>query len=74
MCIFEIKIGDIFYKVGDTDVSKKNPEEISSMIKNSSSKTVEVTMLRDKVEKKFSLTLEEVELESVVSKTFNKNG
>jgi len=69
-----LKIGDIFYKVGDIDVSEKNPDEISSMIKNSKSKTVEITMLRDKKEKTFSLTLEEVELESVVSKMFNKNG
>lgn len=68
-----LKVGDVFLKVNGENVKKKNTSEISSLIKNSDKKTVEVTILRDGVEKKFDLVLKEVEIESVTSKVFNKN-
>ena len=69
-----LKIGDIFYKVGDVDVTTKTPNEISTLIKSSKTNKVKLVMLRDGQEKSFSLTLEEVEIESVSSKTFDVNG
>ena len=68
-----LKIGDIFYKVDGKDVTGIKPDEISSMIKKSSDKKVELVMLRDGIEKSFALKLEEVELESVTSKIFEVN-
>lgn len=68
-----LKVGDIFYMVGDVDVTGISPSEISSMIKSSNKNKVELVMLRDSKEKTFTLTLEEVEIESVTSKVFEVN-
>lgn len=69
-----LQAGDIFVKVGDTEVSDKSSSEISTLIKNSSSKNITIVVKRGEEEKSFDLTLQEVELESVNSKIFEKNG
>jgi len=68
-----LQIGDIFLKVGEEDVREKYPAEISSIIKNSDNKNINVTIKRKNEEKDFTLTLEEVEIESVTSKIIEKN-
>lgn len=68
-----LQIGDMFLKVGDEDVSEKYPAEISSIIKTSDTNKITVTVKRDNEEKEFSLTLEEVQIESVTSKIIDKN-
>ncbi len=68
-----LKVGDIFIKVAGIDVNSKTSSEISSIIKNSSDKNIEVVVKRNNEEKTVTLTLEEVEIESVNSKIFEKN-
>lgn len=68
-----LKIGDIFVSVDGTSVEGLSPSEISSKIK-SGKKNVNITVLRDQEELEFTLTLEEVEIESVTSKVFEENG
>lgn len=69
-----LQAGDVFVKVGDTDVTGKTASEISSLIKNSDSKEIAIVVKRNEEEKTFKLSLEEVEIESVNSKVFEKNG
>ena len=66
--------GDIFIKIGDTDVAGKTSSEISELIKGSDVKEVSIVIDRNGEEKTFELTLEEVEIDSVNSKIFEKNG
>ena len=68
-----LKVGDVFLKVGDEDVTKKYPAEISSIIKTSETKEINITVKRNNEEKEFSLTLEEVQVESVTSKIIEKS-
>ncbi len=65
--------GDIFKSVNDVSVEGLSPSEISSNIKNGNQK-VKVKVLRDGKEVEFSLNLEEIELDSVNSEIFEKNG
>lgn len=65
---------DIFIKIGDTDVVGKTSSEISALIKGSDVKEVSIVIDRNGEEKTFELTLEEVEIDSVNSKIFEKNG
>lgn len=69
-----LQAGDIFIKIGDTDVVGKTSSEISALIKGSDVKEVSIVMDRNGEEKTFELTLEEVEIDSVNSKIFEKNG
>ena len=69
-----LKEGDILVRVAGKDVSGKTASDISSMIKGSNSKEVEVVVKRGEEEKTFTLSLKEVEIESVTSKVFEKNG
>ena len=69
-----LKEGDVFLKVAGTDVTGKNASDISTMIKGSKKNKVEVVVKRGEEEKTFTLTLKEVEIESVNSKIFEKNG
>ena len=68
-----LKIGDVFLKIDGVDVTEKNASEIASMIKGSNKSEVEIVVKRDNQEKTFKLTLKEVEIESVISKTFTRN-
>lgn len=69
-----LKAGDVFVKVGDVNVEGKTSSEISSLIKGSKTDKVTVVVKRDGEEKTFTLTLKEVEIESVISKVYEKNG
>ena len=69
-----LQAGDIFIKIGDTDVVGKTSSEISALIKGSDVKEVSIVIDRNGEEKTFELTLEEVEIDSVNSKIFEKNG
>jgi len=69
-----LQAGDRFIKVAGNDVTNKSASEISSMIKGSSKKEVEVVVIRGEEEKTFKISLKEVEIESVTSKVFEKNG
>lgn len=66
--------GDIFVKVDGEDVTDKTASDISSLIKNSEDDEVEVVIRRGDEEKTFTLTLKQVEIESVISKVFENNG
>lgn len=68
-----LKVGDIFVKVLGTDVTSKNSSEISTLIKNSKEKEIDIVVKRDGEEKNFKLSLDEVEIESVTSKVFEQN-
>ena len=56
-----------------TDVTSKNSSEISTLIKNSKEKEIDIVVKRDGEEKEFKLSLDEVEIESVTSKVFEQN-
>ena len=65
--------GDIFKKIGDTDVSEMNSNEISSLIKENTEKNISITVLRDNNEMTFNVELSTIELESVTSKIIDYN-
>lgn len=69
-----LKQGDVFIKVDGEDVTGKTAADISSLIKGSKTGKVEVVVKRGEEEKTFTLTLKQVEIESVTSKIFEKNG
>ena len=69
-----LKVGDQFLEVRGENVEGKTPNEISSLIKNSDEKEVKVKVKRDGKELEFTLTLEEVEIESITSEIMEKNG
>lgn len=69
-----LQSGDIFSKIDGIDVTGKTSSEISSLIKHSDNKQVSILVIRDGEEKKFDLSLQVVEIESVNSKLFEKNG
>ena len=69
-----LKVGDQIIKVGKEDVSKKTPSEIAALIKGSSDKNVKITVKRDGKDLDFTITLEEVEIESITSEIIEKNG
>ena len=69
-----LKQGDVFVKVDGEDVEGKTAADISSLIKGSKTGKVEVVVKRGEEEKTFTLTLKQVEIESVTSKIFEKNG
>lgn len=68
-----IKVDDIFVSINGTDVSKNNALEVSKIIKESKNKTIDIVVKRDGKDIKFTLTLDEVDVESVSSDIFEKN-
>lgn len=69
-----LKPGDIFARIDDVDVTGKMSSEISNLIKNSDTDQVSILIIRNGEEKNFHLSLQMVEIESVNSKVFEKNG
>lgn len=69
-----LQTGDIFIKIGNKDVVGMTSSEISSLIKNSDTQEVSIIVKRNEEEKSFQLSLQPVEIESVSSKVFEKNG
>ena len=66
--------GDVFVSVDGTSVKEKNASEISALIKGSEDGEVDVVVERNGEEKTFTLSLKVVEIESVNSKVFEKDG
>ena len=69
-----LKKDDIFVSVNGTDVSNSNALEVSKLIKESEKEKIEVVVNRNGKEKKFTLSLDEVDIESVSTEVFEKNG
>lgn len=69
-----LKKGDIFVSVNGTDVSKSNALEVSELIKGSKEKNIDIVINRNGKEKKFTLSLDEVDIESVSTEIYEKNG
>ncbi len=67
-----LKVGDYFVSVNGEKVEGLTPNQVSNKIKDS--QQAEITVLREDKEFSFTLSIEEVEIESVESKTFEKNG
>ena len=70
----KLEKGDIFLKVDGEDVTKKTPSDVSTMIRSSKTGNVEVVVKRNEEEKTFKLKLRLVNIESVESKVYEKNG
>lgn len=68
-----LKPGDIFVKANGVDVTKSNPSEISDLIRNSDRKDAEVVVKRNDEELTFTMALEQVDIESVVSDVIEVN-
>lgn len=69
-----IKKGDVFVSIDDQDVTKSSASEIADLIRNSKTGNVKVVVKRDDKELTFNLKLDQVDIESVETKTFNSNG
>ena len=69
-----LKKDDIFVSVNGTDVSNSNALEVSKLIKESEKEKIEVVVNRNGKEKKFTLSLDEVDIESVSTDVYEKNG
>ncbi|MDE5587506.1 MAG: S41 family peptidase, partial [Bacilli bacterium] len=67
-----LKAGDIIQKIGTEDVTGKTSAEISDMIRGSKEKKVTLTVLREGEEKEFTLEKTSVDIESVTTKTFER--
>lgn len=68
-----LKKGDEYLKINGTDVTKKNLEEVSEMIKNQKNKTFNITIKRKEKEITKQVTIGKVEIPSVESEIINKN-
>ena len=68
-----LEVGDIFVSVNGEDVSNSNALEVSKLIKESKVKDIEVVVKRNDKEKKFTLRLDEVNIESVSTELYKKN-
>ena len=66
--------GDIFVSINGTDVSKSNALDVSKLIRKSENKEINVVIKRDGKEKKFTLALDQVDIESVTTEVYERNG
>jgi len=69
-----LKKGDLFLKVNDEDVTSQSPSYVSNLIKKDKTKEVTVVIKRGDEEKTFTLSLKEVNIESVDTQVFESNG
>lgn len=68
-----LKKGDIILEVNGTSVKGKNSSEVSKMIKGMTGSKVTMTISRDGKEMNFELTRENIVLDSVKYKVYEKN-
>lgn len=68
-----IRTGDYIIKADGVDLKGKNTSEVSSVIKGKPGTDVKITVLRDSVEKEFTVTRAKISAESVESKILNGN-
>ena len=69
-----LKPGDKYMKINGEDVSKKDPDQISKMIKGKDKKEFKIVVERDGKEKEFTVVTDKVNIPSVESKVLKKNG
>lgn len=68
-----LKPGDQYIKINGKDVTKKNAEEVSKMIKGKNQMKYNLVIKRNKKEKEFNITTDIVDIPSVESKVLTKN-
>lgn len=68
-----LKVGDIFVKVGNQDVTSMELSELTDLIKGKSGTKINVTVLRGDQEVTKEITRSAIEIPSVTSKTIEKN-
>lgn len=68
-----LKIGDIFTKVGDKDVSSMSLEELTNLIKGKAGSKVKITVLRDGKTLEKVVTRNAIEIPSVTNKIIEKD-
>ncbi len=69
-----LKAGDIIVKYNDEDISKMKVDEFVNKVEDSKSKTINLTYKRDEKLRTVKLNIGEIDLQSVSTKIFNKNG
>ena len=69
-----LKVGDQFLEVAGNEVKDKTTSELATMIKNINDKEFTVKVMRDNKELEFTLSCEEVNIESVSGEILEKNG
>lgn len=69
-----LKKDDIIINVNGDDITKENAANVASMIKESGKPNAEVVVMRGEEKLTFNLKLQVVDIESVISKIFEKNG
>lgn len=69
-----LKTGDVFVKVDSYNISDLTLDEVSNLIKGKSGTEVTVTVNRDGKELNFTMTRRLVQIPSVVSAGFDRNG
>ena len=69
-----IKPGDIFIAIDGVDINEKTINDVVDMIRNSNKKKVNIVAKRGEEEVKFEVRLSEVNIDSVESEIFEKNG
>ena len=68
-----MQIGDIVLRIDDLDFSGKNSTDMSNYIKNSNSKEVKITILRDEKEMEIVIKREKIEIPYVDSEIIEVN-
>ena len=67
-------LGDIIIKVGGKDIGGMDTDEVSKLIKGKVGTKVKITIKRDGKEKEIELTREAIDIPSVSSEVFEKDG
>lgn len=70
----DIRVGDLLVKVNGEDISNLVVDEIGNRIRGKVGTTVTITIKRDGLERDITVTRKEVEIPSVVSAAFDRNG
>lgn len=68
-----LQVGDIILKVDEMDATKQTPDEVANYIKNESSESIEMVILRDEEEKNITLYRGRVETPVVNSAVYEVN-
>ena len=68
-----LKVGDIITKVNNESMKGKTSSDVSNAIKGITGSEVKVTVLRDNKEKTYTVSRENITLESVTSEVLEKN-
>ena len=68
-----IRNGDVIIKVNDEDVTKKNINDISAIVKGKKGTTVKITVLRGEEELSFDVMRDSIDIASVESKIIEYN-